>query len=259
MSDAHTYGVYVKPCGAVTPTDNTITGSGQVTIVLPLGNNIANLENHAGIWDNNATISGPVEAPGYNYFAFGFLSDSPKIIFEAGKETLLFTFEVVGSALSVPSLIENESDPLAFIPNSLTSSFANDIGVIDFGINPVGYYGYSGNYTDENGTSCTTEVDTSNTSGENPTATLEETEGAFHFSVSPNPANHWLKVDFSKKEATDKGMVRLWTTSGVSIGEMERDGQHKMKWNVSNLPSGLYYLSFESDGEVLQRERFMKL
>ena len=144
------------------------------------------------------------------------------------------------------------------IPNSVNSNFGNDLAVIDFGTEPVSYYNYNGNYTDDDPASCSTEIDTTGNGGENPTSTLEEEAAAFHFSVSPNPASNWLKLDFSKESSNEQGMVRLWTTSGISIGEKERDGQHKMKWNVSNLPSGLYYMSFEADGRVLQRERFMK-
>ncbi|MEZ4934139.1 MAG: T9SS type A sorting domain-containing protein [Saprospiraceae bacterium] len=101
-------------------------------------------------------------------------------------------------------------------------------------------------------------VDTTTTNGENPTATLNEIGSGFYFSISPNPASDWIKVEFTNKGNKDSGRVRLFTANGVSIGEMKRDGQQKMKWNVSELPSGLYFLSFESDGRVMQRERFVK-
>ena len=81
MPEVYTYGVFVKPCDGIIPSDNTITGTGQVTVILPMGNNIANLANHAGLWVDNAALSGPSESPDFNYFTFGFLNDSPKIVF----------------------------------------------------------------------------------------------------------------------------------------------------------------------------------
>ncbi|MEZ4957319.1 MAG: T9SS type A sorting domain-containing protein [Saprospiraceae bacterium] len=281
MPDAGTYGVFVKPCGDLTPSANTITGSAQVTLVLPMGNDVASVSQYAGLWQQNATVSGPDEAPNKNYFSFGFLTDNPQIVLEAGKETLLFTFEINGSSTS-PELLDNEHDPFAAFPNSLNSNPGNEMSILDVAVNPIGYYYYAGNYSEDDPNSCTVTVDTTvvepidstdiepvdttdmepvdttTTNGENPTATLNEIGSGFYFSISPNPASDWIKVEFTNKGNKDSGRVRLFTANGVSIGEMKRDGQQKMKWNVSELPSGLYFLSFESDGRVMQRERFVK-
>ena len=140
MPDAYTYGVYVKPCGDLMPSTNTITGTAQVTIVLPLGNNVTELTPTAGVWVDGGTVSGPVEAPNNNYFFFGFLSDDPQIQYSTEEATLLFTFKVEGTA--EPELFRNGEDPFGIFPNSMNSNPGNEISVIDVGVSPVGYYYY---------------------------------------------------------------------------------------------------------------------
>ncbi len=263
MPAAGTYGVYVKPCGDIAPSAGTITGSGQVTVVLPLGNDITNLSMHAGVWQQNATVSGPEESPHKNYISFGFLTDSPQILLEAGAETLLFTFEINGTATS-PALMENDLDPFAAFPNSLNSNPGNEMSILDVGTSPVGYYYYEGNYSEDDPSSCVTSdttqtepVDSTNTNGENPTAVNDLTRPDNYFTLSPNPATQWIKIDFNDQKLIE-GTIRLYTANGVAFGQMRHHNQRKMKWNISELPSGLYFLAYEAEGRVLQRDRFLK-
>ena len=279
MPDADTYGVYLKPCGDLTPSSNTITGTGQATVVLPLGNDANNLKAYAGVWTESGAVSAPDEAPSKNYFSFGFLADSPKIVVEAGKETLLFTFKVEGSALGAPQLLDNDTDPFANFPNSANSNPGNEISMLDFGVSPVGYYYYSGNFTDDDPTSCTgivdttiveptdttiieptdtTQIDTTMTGGGTTTSAWNQVAEKEVFILSPNPTSFWVNVEFSNVAAYSQGKIRLWTAQGISIGEMVRNGQKKLTVNVGGLPNGFYFISFESGGKVLQRERFIK-
>ena len=129
MPDAYTFGVYVKPCGDVMPSANTITGTGQATVILPVGSNVTNLIAVSGVWVENSSVSGPAEAPNNNYFSYGFLADSPQIVYQAGEETLLFTFKVEGGGQ--PTMLDNDNDPFAIFPNSLGSNPGNEMSVID--------------------------------------------------------------------------------------------------------------------------------
>ncbi|MEO1259996.1 MAG: T9SS type A sorting domain-containing protein [Bacteroidota bacterium] len=253
--DAYTYGVYVKICDATVPSNNTIAGTGQVTVVLPLGNNTSDLVSVGGVWQESGSVSGPDESPSKNYFSYGFLADSPKIEFEAGKESLLFTFKVEGGA--VPVLIENDTDPFAVFPNSMNSNPGNEMSVLDVGSQPVGYYYYSGNYTDDDLESCNTEDDTEEPT-DNPTSTSEENADGAYFNLSPNPTSAWINVEFNEGLAYENGTVQLTTVHGVKLDERDSGGQTKIGMNVSNLPNGLYFINLESDGQVVQRERFMK-
>ena len=291
MSDAGVYGVYVKPCGDITPTSNTITGTGQATVVLPLGTDVVNLTPYSGIWLDAGVVSGPSESPNNNYFSFGFLADSPKIVIESGEETLLFSFLVEGNALGGPKMLDNENDPFAVFPNSANTNPGNELSMIDFGVLPVGYYYYSGNYSEDEPTSCqsapidttvvdpvdstivdpidstlveptdttiTVPTDTTSNNGGTTTSTLDEMAKKAVFTLSPNPTSYWINVEFSNVAAYSQGRVRLLTAQGIAIGEMPRNGHNKLTMNVGEMPSGIYFISFEVDGKVVQRERFIK-
>lgn len=261
MPDANTYGVYLRPCG-VNPSANTITGTGQVTVILPIGNNASNLKSIGGAWSESGTISGPVEAPNNNYFSFGFLADSPQIVFEAGKETLLLTFVVEGPG--IPTLMDNDTDPFAVFPNSTNTNPGNEMSTLDVGITPVGYYFYSGHYTDDDPTSCEDSSTTNNDDGDDDddddttTSVLEEVNDHAYFSLSPNPTSHQVNINFSQTDNRNEGMVRLWTSTGINLENQTSNGRDKLSMNVDDLPNGFYFISYEVAGEVLQRERFMK-
>lgn len=299
--DDNTFGVYAKVCDNITPSGNTITGSGQVTLKFPANANLNSLVSHAGLWSQNATIAAPTEAAAHTYVSIGFVNDSPQIIYQPDSETLLFTFKLVNTA-TTPSLIENGVDPFDLLPNSVNSNPGNELTVLDFGVQPLGLYTYAGNYIgnaaictetpqdttvinppiDTTGNTDTTVIDTTQGGGDTtvidttqggggdttvinpPNDTTQETSGVLdvtgdsnHFTLYPTPAYEWVMVEFLEKDAAG-GSVRLFTFNGIPIGEMGRAGRGSLKLNVSGLSSGLYILSYEKDGEVLQQSKFLK-
>jgi hypothetical protein len=150
MPDNTTWAVYVKPDNSIAPSTRTTAGSGQVTIVAPVGFEYDNLINHGGTWVDNARVDNPAEAPGKSYISFGFLNDIPRITLRSNQETLLFTFTASETFKGKAYLIDNENDPFAS-PNSFETNPGNDLGIIDFG-NPgqLIHYTYAGNYATEN-------------------------------------------------------------------------------------------------------------
>ncbi len=144
---ANTYGVYAKVCENISPSSNTITGSGQVTIKFPTGLSFSNLTSHGGTWMQNAMVINPPEAPGKVYASVGFLSDSPHIFYFSDSESLLFTFKLNGSVTTAPELIANGVDPFDQLPNSASSNPGNELTVLDFGVQPLGLYTYTGNFS----------------------------------------------------------------------------------------------------------------
>jgi|GEM_PF-1436434 len=142
-----TYGVYARICGSVTPSANTITGSGQVTIKFPMGKTLSGLTSVAGTWAQNAMVASPAESPGKVYVSMGFLQDSPHILFMPDSECLLFTFKLTGNATGPIEVITNLIDPFDHLPNSVSSNPGNELTVLDFGVQPLGLYTYKGNYT----------------------------------------------------------------------------------------------------------------
>lgn len=151
------WGVFVKPCKDLDISGKTITGSGQVTVVIPSEASLEDIQYLAGTWDMNARVKDPAESPGKTYVSFGFMNDYPQIIFDPVQETQLFSFRIAGPAAAEPELIDNEKDPFAHMPNSVSTNPGNEISVIDFGMTPTGYFTYKGIYTGDH-PSCHEEV-----------------------------------------------------------------------------------------------------
>ena len=150
LMDEDTWGVYVKPAAGVTPDSSTITGSGQVTVVMPNGFNWTALSSVSGLWQANATVAAPIEDPTRQYVSFGLVQAEPNypIYYTAGVETLLFTFDRVDPCPDTLFLIDcgtpTESDPFC-PPNSVNSNPGNDLSVIEFN-GGITYYNYTDNY-----------------------------------------------------------------------------------------------------------------
>lgn len=281
MSDANTYGVYVKACDNVVPTGTTITGSGQITIICPTGQTFSNLVSVSGTWQQNATVISPQEAPNLDYISMGFVMDNPQIVYSNEEPTLLFTFQMNGATGSAPYLIDNESDPFAQFPNSQNSNPGNELTAIDFGVIPTAIYHYQGNYfensieceeivvdPDTTGTGIDTTIvtidttivntDTTGNGSGTPTSTFEELASEGYFILTPNPTQEWLNVIFHEEAIEERGTLRFWSVNGVALGELNKEQQEKMTLNVGELPPGIYFISFEKDGKLIQRERFLK-
>ena len=117
LMDDDTWGVYVTPDGTITPDSSTITGSGQVTIVMPTGFSWSGLTSVSGLWQANATVVSPIEDPARQYISFGLVQAEPNypIYYTAGVETLLFTIDRDEPCPDTMFLIDcgtpTESDP----------------------------------------------------------------------------------------------------------------------------------------------------
>ena len=148
MENQVTWGVYVVPGETIKPSKRSKTGTGQVTIVAPVGFTYSGFESSGGTWIENARVDGPMEAPDKAYISFGFVSDEPRIKYASGYETLLFTF-ISEEPTAELSLIDNENDPFS-TPNTYNSNPGNDLGVIDFdGNGNMLVYNYGNNLETE--------------------------------------------------------------------------------------------------------------
>ncbi|RMG76242.1 MAG: hypothetical protein D6714_21635, partial [Bacteroidetes bacterium] len=120
--DGKTYSVYARPDSTINPSTDTYTGTGQITLVVPNGFEYTNFQEISGDWNYQppfvSIVKAPVENPSKDYISIGLNDDLPQIVYQAGQETLLFTFERVGSCLGEIYLIDNDTDPFAQLPNS---------------------------------------------------------------------------------------------------------------------------------------------
>ncbi|TAK34078.1 MAG: hypothetical protein EPO28_16490 [Saprospiraceae bacterium] len=142
------WGVYVRPDTTVldSVSENTLVGSGQVTLVAPTGFVYSSLLSYGASWVENARVNAPPENPGRDYISFGFTTNTPALTLVYGGETLLFTFRRTASCPDSLYLIQNGVDPFDQLPNSAGSNPGNDLTMIDYGTVPTAFYNYSGNY-----------------------------------------------------------------------------------------------------------------
>ncbi len=145
MPDGESWGAYVKPAPGVFPnTNQTIVGTGQVTVVMPKEYTVNSVTSVNGTWASDAVVIGPTENPTKRYQSFGLITETNPIPFQAGVETLLFTFKGNGSCPDDIYLIETQSDPFNDLPNSEGSNPSNEITVFD--MVSLDVYVYGGNY-----------------------------------------------------------------------------------------------------------------
>lgn len=142
MPESNTWGVFLCPSHQISPSEQTCTGSGQVTIVAPVNFTYSNFKNYSGTWVQNARVDGPVEAPEKAYISFGFVTDEPKIKIFPNQRTLLFTFTAHDDRATKIALIDNDNDPFS-VPNSYGSNPGNELGMIDYGSGKVRIYTFA--------------------------------------------------------------------------------------------------------------------
>ena len=151
LIDDLTWGVFVKPVG-VYPDEFTVTGSGQVTVIMPNGYQWSELQSISGLWVNNKSVISPIEAPNSQYISFGLTASEPShpIKYQAGIETLLFTFKGNDNCPDFMYLIDcdtpNESDPFCQFsePNGWRPD--NDLSVLCAFGGGICFYYHTDNY-----------------------------------------------------------------------------------------------------------------
>lgn len=144
-ADGQTYTVYAKPSPGTNPSTNTLTGSAQVTLVMPHGFTYSNFTSLKGVWAADPIIKAPVENPNFDYLSVGIsveLAYPNNIQYIAGQETALFKLKRTSACIGAVKLMEN-NDPF-YPPNSLQSNVGNDFGVLDF-LHPGALYVFGSN------------------------------------------------------------------------------------------------------------------
>ena len=241
MPDSSAWGVYLQPQESINPSANTITGSGQITLVVPTGYQFGNFTSIAGTWDMNSRINSPIENPHKDYISFGFFSDNPQIQIQKNYETLLFTLERVSPCPLEFYLIDNQSDPFARLPNSFGVNPGNEMSIFD--LSHSSQYFYTGNF-DMCAWSCEPCEDLSNTI----LISSQELE------VYPNPSQGKFQINLgSNSNLVDQ--IKIYNALGTQLYEQSVESS---LINVNeDFKSGMYFLSFENKGETLITKRIV--
>lgn len=251
MPQEHTWGVYVRPCDTVDITDNTITGTGQVTIVTSMGSLISDIEHYGGTWSMDTKVLGPLENPSKWYYSFGLQTDYPVIEYVREKETLLFIFKLTNQDGSPPALIDNEADPFAKQPNSVGTNPGNELSVVDFGKSPLAFYNYSGNYVQD-----TFQCVQSN----GPTATSAVFNAQMRLLLSPNPTGNWITIRIDQMgRQSFEGVLELRTIDMQVLVRKAWQGQREEVLDLGYLPKGTYWVVFKTIEGNVAMEEFLKL
>ena len=241
LPDSTGWGVYIQPNESINPSLNTITGSGQITLVVPSGYHFGKFENKAGLWDMNTIVNAPVENPTKDYISFGFSTDNPPITIQKGQETLLFTLERITPCPSELHLIDNDLDPFASLPNSYGSNPGNEISIID--VNRGTQYFYTKNY-DMCAWSCGPCEELSNTTN------INDSE----LEIFPNPNDGAFQIDLGSNESKiDR--IKIFNTIGKLI--LSKEINSSQLFFDENLKSGMYLISFEIDNKPILTKRIV--
>lgn len=141
-----TYTVFAKPDKALKLSKKILASTAQVTLITQNGVELAHFKSLGGEWDGGSSIvREPIEDANHDYISVGMIGDNkPKLTFQQGKPTALFSFETVDGCQGAMRLIDNQKDIFAKTPNSANNNPGNDLSAID--IVGMKRLFYTGNY-----------------------------------------------------------------------------------------------------------------
>ena len=83
------------------------------------------------------------------------------------------------------------------------------------------------------------------------------------FNCYPNPFTSTVNIDYQLQKQQHL-RIRVLTLQGQEIANLwDREqtqsvrGQHTLQWNAENQPNGVYIITFELDGKVLQMSKLV--
>jgi len=228
--DNLSWGVYVRPTeGFETPTKPVIA-TGQITVLLPNNNamNIEHIQSVNGNWNGAVEqIDGPIEAPDISYYFIGFIDDGNGIELENDKETLLLTLQL-NSCPDTIALINNQGDPFALLPNSVSNNPGMDFEV--YNVDKKEIHNWGKNYT-------TTEYSCGNLS-----TSVKDAASLGLLSFYPNPVDQQLQLEWSGERDAQVSILDL--SSQIQLGTQSLN--YNQTIDVGHLPAGIYFMKIES-------------
>ena len=242
---AQRWGIFVRPQG-FTPPAYTRATSGRVTIVTPVGFTWQNLiSSTGGTWTPGTVLFNPKEAPGMQYMTFNLTPGPNQLLLADGEEVLLFSIQRVGQCPSEIYLMQDV--PAGILPNDFTGYG------LGLGFGPDVSFHLCGTYDPHAG----------NCNGSSALILpiqqgFSEVNSAEWFSISPNPASDWVKIDFKNDEVENGASLQLTNLHGQVLRNEKVTASGQVQLEIGDLPKGFYFLTLKADGKVLQREKLVK-
>ncbi len=179
MPEDNLWGIFVKADSTISPSQNILLGSGQVTVVAPTNFEVTNMISYMGSWVLNARVNSPIENGDKDYISFGIRLSEKVSQLGQYDETLILTFSSDNDCPTSLYLIEEDDPFVVTSPNSMNTNPGNDLQMVDIG-QGAAIYRYHGNY-DLESWNCNAIV------ADSMTTSLEDIKRQEMIKVFPNP------------------------------------------------------------------------
>ena len=253
------WNVIIVPDENFVPTGPGELLSGRLTIVASSDFEPGDILSFAGgEWTPTAQVLDVPENPGMGYFTFELQPDGLPFELEAGKETKLFRFENSLGLCPDSLFLLGGFRPSGIMENELSGMSMEVNEEVEFVLGEThGLNGWvcelviGGGFPFENG------ADSLGTGGHDETA-FSKNKNKQYFTLAPNPASGFIWVNFSTENIENQSFVRLMNIHGQAVQSHLAKGQNPLHIDLTNVPSGLYFLTYEERGKVLHREKLIK-
>ena len=253
-----------KP-GTPATTNNIVTAAG-ITLVAPQSFEYQNFTSKKGVWELSGTLENPAENPGMKYLTFELQPGVVSLNLLPWTETTLFTFKKAGDCPDSLYLM-NGMTPQGLQPNEIKGQ-GQAFGQTH-SIQLCGVYGLEAWSCLSPAPPDQLPVETDiqlQVADEIKTAkglALDDRKNALPgnpawFQISPNPATDWLDVSLKNDWPQSNATLRLLNLQGQLLHRENLPGSSQIRLDLTALQPGIYFLTLEADGKVVQRERVVK-
>lgn len=236
MPEDNLWGIFVRTDSTISPSQNILLGSGQITVVAPTGFEVTNMISYLGSWVLNARANGPDENEEKDYISFGIRLVEKVTQLSANGETLILTFSSIDNDCPTSLyLIENDDPFVTTVPNSMRTNPGNDLRMVDVG-QEAAIYSYQGNY----------ELDSWNCNNNEVTTSLEEIKRREMIKVYPNPFVN--QITFEAKMDGKRPNLQIKITDNIGrLIHNEKMTTNKIQLNVQSENALYFYQVIDLD------------
>ena len=249
--DGQSWGVWIKAKEGFQPTGYNLATSGRIVIAASAGFAYYDLKSQAGgEWKPGKYKLDAPETPGMSYYTFDLKPGSNVLNLQQDNEIMLFSFRRMGSC---PDKIYLAHDfvPSGIEPNLFTGTDLGTSPATNFALNEV----YEAGAANCNGGGQNYAVNPNNGnlgSGFNPANANTD-----DLIVYPNPATDWLDIRLPEMESMENTTLSIMANNGAILRTYTAQPFYQ-KIELNDLPTGLYFITLEKDGETIGRQKFIK-